>query len=186
MQPLASGEIVLICGPMFAGKSTRLIESLDAARTGGANVVAIKPRRDDRYGVDKIVTHAGRDMPAESVSIESEITEAVGGAAVVGIDELHFFNAAIADVIGELSIRGKTVFTAGVDLDHRGEPFASITAVERIADRVTRLTSRCSRCGADAQFTQRMIDSDEPIVVGGVGDYEPRCADCFERPTERR
>lgn len=186
MQSSANGEIVLICGPMFAGKSTRLIESLDAARTGGATVVAIKPQRDVRYGVDQIVTHAGRGMPAESVSVESEITEAVGGADIVGIDELHFFDATIAGVIGDLSQRGKTVIAAGVNLDHRGEPFASVSAVERIADRVTRLTSRCSRCGAVAQFTQRMIDSDEPIVVGGVGDYEPRCAACFERPTERR
>jgi len=176
----------LICGPMFAGKSTRLIEALDMARAPGRSVVAIKPRRDDRYGIDEIVTHTGRRMAAVSVSNAREIPDAASGADVVGIDELHFFDAAIAGVIGDLSQCGATVIAAGVDLDHRGDPFPSVFAVERIADRVTRLTSRCSRCGKDARFTQRLIDSNEPIVVGGVGDYEPRCADCFERPSEGR
>jgi thymidine kinase len=41
----------------------------------------------------------------------------------------------------------------------------------------------CMVCGAPANKTQRLIDSDERIVVGTGGTYEPRCRACFQGRT---
>lgn len=109
-----------------------------------------------------------------------EILKAAAGAQVVGIDEVHFWDAEIVPVCAALKNLGVRVIAAGVDLDHRGQPFAAAAGLERIADEVVRLTSTCAQCGAAAAYTQRLIESSEPIVVGGVGDYEPRCEKCFE------
>jgi thymidine kinase len=36
------------------------------------------------------------------------------------------------------------------------------------------------RCGAPAKHTQRLVESDELILVGAAGAYEARCRRCFE------
>jgi thymidine kinase len=36
------------------------------------------------------------------------------------------------------------------------------------------------RCGNPAMHTQRLIESDERVVVGAKGMYEARCRRCFE------
>jgi thymidine kinase len=166
---------------MFAGKTTALIDRLQSAAADGRIVVAIKPARDDRYAADHLASHAGARLDALSIESAAQLRTAAGAADVVGIDEVHFFDAAIAAACLQLAAAGRDVVVAGVDLDHRGEVFPAVAALEQIADRVTRLVAPCARCGAPAQYTQRLIASDDPIVVGGAGDYEPRCGRCFER-----
>jgi thymidine kinase len=36
------------------------------------------------------------------------------------------------------------------------------------------------RCGNPAKHTQRLVESDDLIVVGAAGMYEARCRRCFE------
>ncbi|MGH9791210.1 MAG: hypothetical protein ACRD5W_08380, partial [Candidatus Acidiferrales bacterium] len=38
----------------------------------------------------------------------------------------------------------------------------------------------CVRCGNPAVHTQRLVASEELIVVGATGMYEARCRRCFE------
>ena len=54
-----AGRLELICGPMFAGKTTELIRRLDAARAAQEITLAIKPAKDTRYADQELVTHAG-------------------------------------------------------------------------------------------------------------------------------
>ena len=48
-----------------------------------------------------------------------------------------------------------------------------------VADSVTKLAARCTKCGKPATRTQRLVDIKARIYVGGADDYEARCADCF-------
>ena len=43
-----------------------------------------------------------------------------------------------------------------------------------------RLLAICVHCGNPAVHTQRLVESDELIVVGAMGAYEARCRRCFE------
>ncbi len=174
------GRIELICGPMFSGKSTALIRKLSAAADGGATVIACKPARDTRYATDRIVTHDGAGITACEITGADDLRERVRDAAVVGIDEFHFFDMPVVEACTALAGEGKRVICAGVDLDHRGEMFDVMEAVSNKAADVERLTATCAVCGAVATFTQRLIESDARIVVGGAGDYEPRCENCFD------
>jgi thymidine kinase len=36
------------------------------------------------------------------------------------------------------------------------------------------------RCGNPAKHTQRLVESEDLIVVGAAGMYEARCRRCFE------
>jgi thymidine kinase len=42
------------------------------------------------------------------------------------------------------------------------------------------LLAICVRCGNPAVHTQRLVESEELVVVGATGIYEARCRRCFE------
>ena len=180
MKPPRRGEIELICGPMFGGKTTRLIECLTQARSMGQSVITFKPGRDTRYSVSEIVSHTHRSFDAVAIEAAGSMIALTRSAELLAIDELHFFQPDIADVLQQIIRSNLAIVAAGVDYDHRGRIFPAVAATASIANRVTRVTATCTRCGAEAKFTQRMTGGDEPIVVGGAGDYEPRCTTCFD------
>jgi thymidine kinase len=49
-----------------------------------------------------------------------------------------------------------------------------------IAEEITKLLAICVRCGNPAVHTQRLVESEELVVVGAGGMYEARCRRCFE------
>ena len=50
------------------------------------------------------------------------------------------------------------------------------------AEDITKTMAVCMVCGASANKTQRLIESDERIVVGAGETYEPRCRKCYRPP----
>jgi thymidine kinase len=48
-----------------------------------------------------------------------------------------------------------------------------------MAEEVTKLTSICVKCGVEASFTQRTIESSEITVIGSHEAYIPVCRKCF-------
>ena len=62
---MKKGELVVIGGPMFSGKTTYLIKKLD--RFKKKRVLVIKPKIDNRYHADKISAHNGKAFPSTAV-----------------------------------------------------------------------------------------------------------------------
>lgn len=54
------GAIELIVGPMFAGKTTRLLQRVAEAEAHGLRVLLVKSRKDDRYSNAEVVSHSGQ------------------------------------------------------------------------------------------------------------------------------
>ena len=79
-----------------------------------------------------------------------------------------------------LAAAGKQVIIAGLDLDYLGRPFPPMPDLLALADSISKMTAICMRCGAPAQHTQRLVESEELIFVGAVDSYEARCRRCFE------
>jgi thymidine kinase len=61
-----------------------------------------------------------------------------------------------------------------------GRPFEPIPRLLAVAEEITKLLAICMRCGNPAVHTQRLVASEELIVVGAGGMYEARCRRCFE------
>jgi len=181
-----SGSIEVICGSMFSGKSEELIRRLRRATIARQKVQAFKPDIDDRYGSDDIVSHDARRIECAKVKTAAEIIAGVDAdTRVVGIDEAQFLGEDLVEVCEQLAGRGKRVIVAGLDQDYRGIPFEPIPQLLALAESITKTMAVCMVCGAPANKTQRLIESDERIVVGTGGTYEPRCRACFE-PGPRR
>ncbi len=175
------GWIEVVVGPMFSGKSEELIRRLRRAEIARQRVQIFKPVIDQRYGTNGIVSHSGLELASDLVHGAGEILLKVEPRTeVVGIDEAQFLGDGLVDVCTKLADLGKRVIVAGLDTDFMGRPFEPIPRLLAVAEEITKLLAICVRCGNPAVHTQRLIASDELIVVGASGMYEARCRRCFE------
>ena len=70
---------------------------------------------------------------------------------------------------------GVRVIVAGLDLDYRGVPFGPVPALMAEAEDVTKVHAVCTVCGGDASRSQRVVASDDVVLVGATDAYEARC-----------
>jgi thymidine kinase len=179
----STGSIEVICGSMFSGKSEELIRRIRRAMIARQKVQAFKPEMDDRFSPDDIVSHDDRRTDCRKVRSAEEILPLVeDDTRVIGIDEAQFLGDGLVEVCEKLADRGKRVIVAGLDQDYRGKPFEPIPQLLALAESITKTMAVCMKCGAAANKTQRLIASDERIVVGAGEAYEPRCRKCFKPP----
>ncbi len=175
------GWVEAICGPMFSGKSEELIRRLRRATIARRSVQVFKPVIDKRYSEDEIVTHSSVRMQSECVGSSGEILARLDWRTqVIGIDEANFFGQSLVHVVTQLADGGKRVIVAGLDTDFMGRPFPPMPDLLAVAESITKTLAICVRCGNPAKHTQRLVDSDELILVGASGAYEARCRSCFE------
>ena len=179
------GWIEVICGPMFSGKSEELIRRLRRAQIARQPVQVFKPRIDDRYHAEQIVSHSAHAIDAEPVEGSVELVRAVRpDTRVVGIDEAQFFDAGIVEAAERLAGGGARVVLAGLDQDYTGKPFEPMPQLMAIAEYVTKTLAICSRCGAPAGRSQRLAATGERVLVGAVEAYEARCRRCHSPRAE--
>jgi thymidine kinase len=177
-----AGCVEVVCGSMFSGKTEELLRRVKRARLARQRVILFKPRIDNRYDDVKVVSHEGIKAEATAVTSSAELLTFIDRAHlpdVVGIDEAQFFDEAIVDAAEELANAGVRVICAGLDQDYRGKPFGPMAALMSVAEYVTKLQAVCSRCGAAACRSQRLVGMERQLFVGGAADYEPRCRRCF-------
>ena len=175
------GWIEAICGPMFSGKSEELMRRLRRAMIARKRVQVFKPVLDDRYSANEIVSHADRRMHSEAVANSADILARLDWRTeVVGVDEANFFGQELVSIATQLADSGKQVIIAGLDTDYMGRPFAPMPDLLTLAESITKTLAICMRCGNPAKHTQRLVESDDLIVVGAAGMYEARCRRCFE------
>lgn len=179
------GWIEVICGPMFSGKTEELIRRIRRAQIARQQVAIFKPRIDDRYASDHIVSHDEQRIPSTAVSTAGEILAKSGRAQVVGIDEAQFFDEELVAVCEALANQGKRVIVAGLDQDYRGKPFEPMPQLLAVAEYITKTLAICVKCGNPANRTQRITKAKERVLVGAEDVYEARCRRCFEPPQEQ-
>jgi thymidine kinase len=90
------GQIEVICGPMFSGKTEELIRRLKRAVIARRKVQVFKPRVDTRYDPDAVVSHSQQRMLSTVVSTPREVLELLAqDVEVVGIDEVQVLGPGI-------------------------------------------------------------------------------------------
>jgi len=176
-----AGWIEVITGSMFSGKSEELIRRLRRAQIARQKVQIFKPTFDDRYSDDHIVSHSDMRIGSANVSnSKALLAEVADDAEVVGIDEGQFFDADLPAVCNELANRGKRVIVAGLDQDYLGKPFEPMPQLLAIAEYITKTLAICMVCGNPANHTQRLVASQDRVLLGAQGTYEARCRSCFD------
>jgi thymidine kinase len=175
------GWIEVITGSMFSGKSEELIRRIRRAQIARQKVQVFKPRVDDRFATDHIISHSDIRLPSENVSSARALLDAVDpDTDVVGIDEGQFFDLELPMVCNTLADGGKRVIVAGLDQDYLGKPFEPMPQLLAIAEYITKTLAICMVCGNPANHTQRLVANSERVLLGAQGMYEARCRQCFD------
>jgi thymidine kinase len=175
------GWIEVIVGSMFSGKSEELIRRLRRAQIARQRVQIFKPAVDSRYAHDHIVSHSELRIPSEQANSARDLAARVAPETeVVGIDEGQFFDAELPAVCSELAARGVRVIVAGLDQDYLGKPFEPMPQLLAVAEYITKTRAICMVCGNPANHTQRLVASNDRVLLGAMGTYEARCRRCFD------
>jgi thymidine kinase len=175
------GWIEVITGSMFSGKSEELIRRLRRAQIARQKVQIFKPSFDDRFADAEIVSHSEMRILGVKVGSSAEMLSLVDeDTEVIGIDEAQFFDKELPAACTKLAEAGKRVVVAGLDTDYLGKPFEPMPVMMAIAEYVTKTHAICMVCGNPASHTQRLVASDERVLLGDSGTYEARCRRCFD------
>lgn len=173
------GQIEVICGSMFSGKTEELIRRLHRARIARQKVEIFKPAVDKRYHEMDVVSHNENSIRSTPVNFAEDILLLSGDCDVVGIDEVQFFDDQIVIVAQKLANQGKRVIMAGLDMDFEGKPFEPMPRLMAIAEYVDKVHAICMKCGDLAAFSFRLSDSKQKVMLGEKESYEARCRKCF-------
>lgn len=180
------GWIEVVCGGMFSGKTEELIRRAKRAHIAGQKVVVVKPKVDNRYNEEDIVSHNETTLPGLVVDTADQIVLLTGDAQVICIDEAQFFDKQLINVANTLADDGKRVIIAGLDMDFEGRPFEPMPQLLAIAEYVTKLHAICAESGTMAHYSQRVVENEERVLVGEANAYEPRARHCFRPPVDKR
>jgi thymidine kinase len=176
-----NGWIEVICGSMFSGKTEELLRRLKRARIANKNLMAFKPKIDNRYHEMHIMSHDENSTVSIPVEYASEILKTVQPETeVIAIDEAQFFDDSLPDICSLLASQGKRIIIAGLDMDYTGKPFGPMPQLLAMAEYITKLHAICVVCGGTAQHSFRKhVESNEQVLVGTTDIYEARCRKCF-------
>ena len=174
-----SGRITVITGPMFAGKTTTLIDMLNATCWHGP-VFFVRPKADTRGGI----SHNAQARLDERITVitRSSLCPVKGlyPGMTIGIDEGQFFPDLVAGVL-EMIKHDVYVIVAGLSLDAEGRPFGQMPILLAHADEVIVRRARCVACWRPAEMTRYKgtVPKTSQILVGGDDLYEPVCRRCY-------
>ena len=170
----------VITGPMFSGKTTRL---LNFANNVGTGYQLFKPHLDDRYSHTEVCSHVGKSLPATVIKDSFELIPRASVTFIL-IDEGQFFDFSLPYRIEQLLKLDYQITVAGLDMDYKGRPFDPMGQILAMADKVEKLKSECYRCGCEAGRTFRLTEGEERVMVGGSETYAPICFKCSVKEKE--
>jgi thymidine kinase len=177
------GKLELIIGPMFSGKSTELIRHIRMMKVINAKYIVIKPKIDNRYESDKIVSHNKDSESCIVVDDLNEVTdEMIIDCIYLIIDEGQFLKNLKNKVLYWVEKLNKNVIIGGLDGDFQRNPIGEIIALIPYADICNKKTALCKICndGTNALFSHRICgenksDNKDQILIGSNDSYIPLC-----------
>ena len=164
---------------MFSGKTEELLRRLKRAQFAKLNIIVFKPKIDNRYDTQKVVSHDENTINAIAVDCAKNILPLVNQAQVVAVDEAQFFDADLVAVCNELANDGVRVIIAGLDMDFLGKPFGVIPHILAIAEHITKVHAICVDCSAIANHSYRKTTDTTLVKLGEKEEYKALCRNCF-------
>ncbi len=185
----------LFIGPMYAGKTSKLLDIYKQCKFCNISVTVINHSTDTRYHNTMMSTHDKIMIPCiqtihlndvwnyikvdETYTNESENHIKLRNSDVILINEGQFFED-LYDVVVDMLNNNKKIYICGLDGDFQRNKFGQILDLIPLCDKVTKLTSLCSICknGAPGIFSMRLTAEKQQTLVGS-DNYVPVCRKCF-------
>jgi thymidine kinase len=196
-----SAYLELIIGPMYSGKTSKLLEIYKQCQFCDIPVAVINHSLDNRYDDEMLSTHDKVKIPCfktdklmnlwidkfnlSEIDIIPRFNDKikVRKSDVILINEGQFFGDLI-EFVKLLLLDNKKIYICGLDGDFERKKFGNILDLIPLSDKVTKLTSLCSICknGTAAIFSLRLTRETEQTIIGSE-NYIPVCRSCYEKNT---
>ena len=183
----SNGYLELVLGPMFSGKTTRLMQTYKNNTIIGKKIAVINFVDDTRYHETLLSSHDRFMIPCIQAKILKEARDKMEEADVILINEGQFFEDLYECVMEMVDLKKKIVYVYGLDGDFRRNKFGQLLDLIPHCDKVEKLTAYCTKCkdGTLAIFSHRITKEDVQIFVGSE-NYIPLCRNCFSFVNEQR
>ena len=185
-----NGSLTLIMGPMFSGKTSKLIEYYHkTCETIDKNkCLALNYALDNRYGENQIITH--NNVSIDCISIldlndfisNKKTKELFNNAEYIFINEAQFFNNLLQTILIIKNDFKKNIILCGLDLDYKREIFGELKLLEHYSNNVIYLTGKCNTLGCicPSIYTHRIVENNQQVLIGSQ-EYVPLCKKCYEK-----
>ena len=182
-----TGYMELIIGPMYSGKTSRIISVYRQSLLCNVNCLTINYAEDTRYSDSQLSSHDQIMVPCHFAATISEIiqspkhSEEYKKAEVILINEGQFFSDLKETVLKMVDEDNKRVYICGLDGDFKRRSFGQILELIPHADTVLKLKSLCVICknGTPALFSHRKNQTNQEVKVIGSDAYMPLCRKCY-------
>jgi thymidine kinase len=177
-----SGYLEIIIGPMFSGKTSKLLELYKQYKFCNLKVAVVNHSEDTRYDSTMLSTHDKVMIPCIQTTNLVHLTneDEIYDAGVILINEGQFFDDLYCFVVDMLKLN-KKIYVSGLDGDFERKKFGQILDLIPLCDKVTKMTSLCSLCknGTPGLFSMRLTKEKEQMLIGS-SNYIPVCRNCYE------
>jgi thymidine kinase len=181
-QSLPAGSLQLFVGPMYAGKTSKLIETYEECIDSDNRVIVLTHSDEIRYSIDKLSTHDQKKIECFKYdtisSFINEKADAIKECKVILIDEGQFFKD-LLEILPLINQLHKHVYVFGLDGDFKRNKFGQILDLIPHCDRIEKLHAKCNVCSNQAIFSHRTNDSSEQVLIGNESVYQPLCRECY-------
>jgi len=166
--------LTLVLGPMFAGKTSFLINKY---KESSEKILVVKFSNDNRYSDIEIVSHNGLKIPAISVNDLNDLSN-VENYDVILIDEGQFYPN-LNNWIRNLNFNGK-IYISALNGDFKREPFGDIPSLISFANDIIFLKGKCYHCPRQSCYSKKIVSNQSQVDVGGIDKYVPVCEECYQ------
>lgn len=190
------GQLILITGSMFSGKTTTLLRMLFNDAVIGLRVLYINHSLDSRTD-QPFSTHnplykekLNEMSSVDLISVKS-ISECdqntLKSYDVIGIDESQFFTELYNQVQYIVESLNKKVIVSGLISDYKRKKFGQILDLFPLCDEIIHLKAYCGMCASknpkvvrQALFSHKKNSDDKnKVIIGGSEKYIPLCRECY-------
>ena len=187
-----SGYLEIIMGPMFSGKTSKLLEIYKQCVFCNIPVSIINHSLDKRYHDSMISSHDKIMAPClqakelkdvwsmDDTSISMKNDDILKKSDIILINEGQFFSD-LYEVVIDMLKHKKQIYICGLDGDFERKKFGNILDLIPLCDKITKLSSLCSKCknGTLGIFSLRLTNEKTQTVIGSE-NYIPVCRKCYE------
>lgn len=174
---MSGSYLELIIGPMFSGKTSRLVEIYNQYTYCDVPTLVINHSIDDRFG-KMLTTHSLYTIPCVSSTLLNDVYVR-DNIKVILINEGQFFTDLIDWVTKQLD-KDIRIYICGLDGDFERKKFGQILDLIPLCDKVTKLSSLCAICKniTPGIFSKRLTNELSQTLVG-ASNYIPVCRKCY-------
>ena len=177
--------ITTFIGPMFSGKSDKLIEVYNKIYNKD-NIICFKPVDDSRdLGV---ISSRNKQSQLKCYLIDKfeDILFILRGlntpflGKIILIDEAQFIKGNV-QYLNYLSIKlDYDIYISGLSLTSDLKPFGCMPEILSISDNIVKLWAHCYYCGRRADYTRCLVDKVKDVLVGNE-EYIPVCKNHIDK-----